>query len=152
MRDATARLYDVDEDSVMINIQLGIISFSAKKGRFVDLDKLHESIWATRLSGKTGMILHWMDVTTEGEVVIEGKRTLLKLVGSEARFVLMEDTKAKGGAETLAQLREQVGKGKVRVTGRLDGWAGHFPPFLSEKPARPRRILVKKFKMKSEKK
>src|SRR5262245_4802823 len=62
-RDAIARQYDVDADSVKLEIDKGLVTFGAKKGRLVDLDKLHESIWATRLSGKTGMSLDWIDVT-----------------------------------------------------------------------------------------
>ena len=78
-RDATARLYDVDEDKVTLSIPLGIITFEAKQGKLVALDKLHESIWATRLSGGTGMHLNWMEVTAQGEVMVEGKQTFLKV-------------------------------------------------------------------------
>ena len=60
-RDATARLYDVDEDSVVFKklqktqkYDQGTISFRSRKGKLIDLDKLHESIWATRLSGAHG--------------------------------------------------------------------------------------------------
>ena len=78
-RDATARLYDVDADRVELNVKQGLITFRAKKGRAVDLDKLHESIWATRLSGSTGMSLNWIDVTAEGEVVVDQGRWMLKV-------------------------------------------------------------------------
>ena len=59
-RDATARLYDVDEDTVVfVKLQQkerydqGTVTFRARSGKLIDLDKLHESIWATRLSGGT---------------------------------------------------------------------------------------------------
>ena len=37
-RDATARLYDVDANSVVMNKKEGTIVFWAKKGKLVDLD------------------------------------------------------------------------------------------------------------------
>jgi hypothetical protein len=73
-RDAIARQYDVDADAVRLDIAKGEVTFRAKKGRLVDLDKLHESIWATRLSVGTGMALNWIDVTAVGEVVVEKDR------------------------------------------------------------------------------
>ena len=146
-RDATARQYDVDADAVRLDLRKGEITFRARKGRLVDLDKLHESIWATRLSGGTGMALNWIDVTAVGEVVVEKDRAVLKVAGSDQTFVLREDSKAKEDGKTaFARLREAVKRGqKVSVTGRLEGWHGHFPPFLRELPPRPRVILVKEF-------
>ena len=38
-------------------------------GKLVDLEKLHESIWATRLGVGTGMSMSSLDVTAVGEVV-----------------------------------------------------------------------------------
>ena len=145
MRDATARLYDVDEDRVTIDIPRGIVTFVAKKNRLVDLDKLHESIWATRLSGKTGMRLHWLEVAAIGQVVIEGKQVCLKVAGSKKVFVLGEGGDTKKGGSFLARLRKLAGTGtKVRVSGRLAGWNGPFPQLLSSKPDRTRRIDVNK--------
>ena len=50
--DATARLYDVDEDSVVFKklqqtkrYDQGTITFGACNGKLIDLDQLHESIW-----------------------------------------------------------------------------------------------------------
>jgi hypothetical protein len=143
-RDATARQYDVDADRVQLDIRKGLITFHAKKGRLVDLDKLHESIWATRLSGNTGMALNWIDVTAVGRVAVEDGRTLLKVAGSDQYFVLKE---APGAEAPFRRLRQALDRGEkvVSVTGRLDGWTGHFPPFLKTVPARPRVILVKDF-------
>jgi hypothetical protein len=143
-RDAAARQYDVDADSVKLDIATGLITLRAKKGRLVDLDKLHESIWATRLSGNTGMSLNWIDVTAVGVVVLDKERTLLKVAGSDQSFVLKEDSDA--GA--FGRLRAALERGEkvVSVTGRLDGWTGHFPPFLATLPAKPRTILVKDFR------
>jgi hypothetical protein len=147
-RDATARQYDVDADSVRLDISVGEITFRAKKGRLVSLDKLHESIWATRLSGGTGMAMNWLDVTAVGVVVVEKGRTILKVAGSDDVFVLKEDSKARNGNKTaFARLGEAVeaGQKKVSVTGRVEGWQGHFPPFLKTLPKKPRVILVKAF-------
>jgi len=141
-RDATARQYDVDADAIRLDIAKGEVTFRAKKGRLVDLDKLHESIWATRLSGGTGMALNWIDVTAVGEVVIEKERIVLKVKGSEEFFVLKE-----GDKKTLARLREAAERGQkdVSVTGRLEDWKGHFPGFLKTLPKKPRVIAVKEF-------
>ena len=56
-RKAAARLYDVDENKVAFlrskrlkRYTHGTIPFQAKKGKLIDLDKLHKSVWATRLS------------------------------------------------------------------------------------------------------
>ena len=93
-RDATSRLYDVDEDSVLYKkfkisgrYDHGTIRFSAKQGRLVDLDKLHESIWATRLSGGTRSGLIRLDVTAVGEVVVNESETVLNVTGSDRRFI-----------------------------------------------------------------
>jgi hypothetical protein len=141
-RDATARQYDVDADSVKLDVDKGEVTFRAKKGRLVDLDKLHESIWATRLSGGTGMSLNWIDVTALGELVVEKERIVLKVKGSDQLFVLKEEDK-----KVFARLREAAeGKKKsVSVTGRLEDWKGHFPPFLKTLPKKPRAIVVKEF-------
>jgi hypothetical protein len=150
-RDATARQFDVEADDVKLDQSNGQITFHAKKGRLVDLDKLHESIWATRLSGGTGMGTNWLDVTAVGDVVVEKDRIILKVAGSEEYFVLKEDPKdpkAKSGDKTaFARLRESVEDGKKSwsVFGRVEGWAGHFPPFLKAPPKKPRTILVKEF-------
>jgi hypothetical protein len=145
-RDATARLYDVDADSVTLDIKNGIVTFHAKKGRLIDLDKLHESIWATRLSGKTGMHLTWIDVTAKGEVVRVNGQTRLKVKGTKQYFVLAE---APGHSEEapFTRLREALDRGQkvVSVTGRLKGWSGHFPDFLGLLPEKPRVILVQEF-------
>jgi hypothetical protein len=141
-RDATARQYDVDADAVRLDIAKGEISFQAKKGRLVDLDKLHESIWATRLSGGTGMAMRWLDVTAVGEAVVEKDRIILKVKGSDQFFVLKA-----GDNKVFAQLRDAAehGQKSVSVTGRVEGWTGHFPPFLKTLPNKPRVIAVQEF-------
>jgi hypothetical protein len=147
-RDATARQYDVDADAVKLDVSRGEITFRARKGRLVDLDKLHESVWATRLSGGTGMALNWLDVTAVGEVTAEKDHLVLRVNGSKESFVLKEDPKALRNNKTeYARLREAVEAGgkPLSVTGRVDGWKGHWPPFLKTLPKRPRVILVKGF-------
>jgi hypothetical protein len=141
-RDATARQYDVDADAVRLDIKKGEVSFRAKKGRLVDLDKLHESIWATRLSVGTGMALNWIDVTAVGEVVVEKDRVVLKVNGSEQQFVLKAGDKA-----TFARLRDAAGRGEktLSVTGRVEDWGGGFVKFLNALPKKPRVIEVKEF-------
>lgn len=158
-RDAIARLYDVEEDSVELHKKTGTvtryvpgtITFTAKKGKLVDLDRLHQSIWATRLSGGTRMELNWLDVTAVGEVAVVEKEVILKVAGSNRHFVLTHNPKAQPQAHEkspMERLREALDRGEkvVSVTGRLDGWSGHFPKFLSKLPQKPRRLLVKEFK------
>jgi hypothetical protein len=151
-RDAIARQYDVDADAVDMDIGRGLIKFRARKGRLVDLDKIHESIWATRLSGRTGMALNWIDVTAVGEVVADRKGVRLQVAGSDEHFVLQDEDKprAEGVQTPLARLRQALARGEkvASVTGRVKGWSGHFPPFLKTLPPRPRVILVQSFTVK----
>jgi hypothetical protein len=146
-RDATARLYDVDANSVVLNKQAGTIAFRARKGRVVPLDQLHESIWATRLGDGTGMTLIWLDVTARGEV-LPGKEITLKAPGGES-FRLGEDEEAPTPEARTAfrRLRDALGRGEkvVSVTGRVEGWKGNLTQFSKKLPDRPRRILVKDF-------
>jgi len=128
----------------------GTISFRAKKGRVVDLDKLHESIWATRLGDGTGMVLKWLDVTAGGEVVSPRDVELkFKVAGSEQEFVLGADNGAPTAQEKGAfqRLRDALERGEkvVSVTGRVEGWTGNLTQFSKKLPDRPRRILVKDF-------
>ncbi len=145
-RDATARLYDVDADGVVLDKKEGTIVFRARKGRVVDLDKLHESIWATRLGDSTGMVLRWLDVTAEGEVVAAGNEVRLKVPGTDQYFVLGDGDK-EGESEPFRRLKGALRRGEkvARVTGRVDGWTGNFTRFLRVLPDKPRRIVVKEF-------
>jgi hypothetical protein len=151
-RDAAARLYDVDEDSVVLDGKATTIAFRAKKGRLIDLDKLHESIKATRLSDDgTAMELQWLEVTAVGEVRAAKKGIRLKVTGSDQDFVLSEAPNArpkKGVPTALEGLREALKRGEkvVRVTGRVDGWKGNFEAFLGKLPGKPRVLLVTGFR------
>ena len=151
-RDAAARLYDVDEDSVVLDGKATTIAFRAKKGRLIDLDKLHESIKATRLSDDgTAMELQWLEVTAVGEVRAAKKGIRLKVTGSDQDFVLSEAPNArpkKGVPTAFEALREALKRGEkvVRVTGRVDGWKGNFEEFLGKLPRKPRVLLVTGFR------
>jgi len=148
-RDATTRLYDVDADSIVLDKKTGTVTFKAKKGKLVDLDKLHESIWATRLGDGTGMELKVLDVTAEGEVVVVEKQTRLKVAGSDQYFVLVNNPNSRDESEqsTLARLQKALAAGEkvVSVTGRVEGWNGNFTQFLKKLPGKPRTIVVKDF-------
>jgi hypothetical protein len=136
--DAIARQYDVDADSTKLTrpkdqksrYQLGTIDFVAKKGKSIDLDKIHESITATRLSGGTGMRMDYLEITAKGEVIERDKELVLKVSGTGQELVLSEEPTAKDG---LQRLREAVARGdKVStVTGRVPGWNGGFPVVLA---------------------
>jgi hypothetical protein len=137
-RDAIARQYDVDADSTKLtpfegqkgSYQLGTIEFSAKKGKSIDLDKLAESIAATRLSGGTHMSVDYLEITATGTVSERNRELVLKVSGTGQELALSEEPTAKGA---LQRLREAVARGdKVStVTGRVPGWNGRFPVVLA---------------------
>src|SRR5688500_8690892 len=100
----------------------GTITFQAKKNRRVDLDKLHESIWATRLGDRTGMELKRLEVTAVGEAAVTDEEVVLKVRGSGQPFLLGDGADAPtkpGGKTALERLRQAVQRGEkvVRVTG-----------------------------------
>ena len=152
--DATARLYDVDEDSVVFTklqktkrYDQGTITFRARKGKLIDLDKLHESIWATRLSGGTRSGLVSLEVTAVGRLVVTKDATVLKVAGSDAQFVLIKSPNEKH-ADLLGKLQAEAGGAPtVRVTGRIDHYAGRWPEVLRNRPTNPRRIIVTAFEV-----
>ena len=151
--DATARLYDVDEDSVEFKklektekYDQGTITFRARKGKLIDLDKLHESIWATRLSGGTRSGLVSLEVTAIGQVVSSNDKTVLRVVGSEAEFELDQHPDAEH-ADALASLNKVPREEVVRLTGLIDDYTGRWPNVLQQKPKQPRRILVTSFEV-----
>ena len=147
--DATARLYDVDEDSVVFTklqktkrYDQGTITFRARKGKLIDLDKLHESIWATRLSGGTRSGLVNLEVTVVGRLVVTKDEIVLQVAGSDAQFVLIESPDAKLAA-VLKKLQAAAGRdGIVNVYGRIENYAGRWPEVLRNRPTNPRRIIV----------
>jgi hypothetical protein len=156
-REATARLYDVTKESVVLTklgqsqkYDQGTITFKAKKGKLLDLDKLHESIWATRLSGGTNSGLIKLEVTAVGEAAVKDKATILSVTGSEEHFLLAEDPEEKpgNGQKTAFQRMQDAltsGQQVVRVTGRVEGWHGRWPELLRKLPPKPRKILVSSF-------
>ena len=88
-RDAIARQYDVDKNSVKLEMEdaagdyrPGTISFCAKNGKSINLDQIRESIQATRLSGNTQMQVTYLEVTAVGEVTMAQTQMLFKVKGS----------------------------------------------------------------------
>ncbi|MCI0461764.1 MAG: hypothetical protein L0Z62_32845 [Gemmataceae bacterium] len=136
-RDAIARQYDVDKNSVTLTsdenvkggYRPGTISFQAKQGRTIDLEKLRASIAATRLSGGTRMSMDWLEITARGEVVPLDDALRLRVSGTGQEFVLIEDP---GGKPVLPRLREALARGakSLQLTGRVQGWNGRFPDVL----------------------
>jgi hypothetical protein len=147
-RDAIKRLDDVDASSVTLERENdGAITFEAKKGKSINLEKLHEGLKETRLSGKppgrTGSVIHYLEITATGQVVTVGSETVLRVSGTGEPFTLGEDlnVQPKGPSKTLQELREALAKGAkvVSVTGRVQGWSGHFPKVLRFYPPEPTR-------------
>jgi len=135
-RDAIARQYDVDKNSVILFCEVGkgdyrpgTITFHAKKGRSIDLEKMRESIAATRLSGGTNMRVVSLTLTVAGDVVAGGPELLLRVSGTGQELLLGEDPDQK---EELQRLREAQRKGAkiTSVTGHVQGWNGRFPDVL----------------------
>ena len=126
----------------------GTVTFRARPGKLIDLDKLHESIWATRLSAGTSSGLVSLEGTAVGAVVVGEQEMILKVDGSTAQFVLAKNPDKQHEA-SLDQLRAALGRGEkvVSVTGRVEGWSGLWPKMLKTLPAKPRRILVTEFEM-----
>jgi hypothetical protein len=132
----------VDKDSVKFEIEPGkgsyrngTVTFAAKKGKSIDLEKLHESIKATRLSGKTRSAVNYLEVTAQGEVVVGEVGPLLNVTGAAQQFALGEDPNAgPAGASITAyqRLRDALARGErvASVTGRVQGWSGPWPVVL----------------------
>ncbi|MBC8353719.1 MAG: hypothetical protein H8E66_17105 [Planctomycetes bacterium] len=145
--DATARLYDVDEDSVVFNklqkttkYDQGTVTFRARQGKLIDLDKLHESVWATRLSGGTRSGLVSLEVTVIGEVVATEETIVLKVADSDKEFVLVKHADDQHAA-AFAKLRSDSIK-PVKLSGVIDNYVGRWPSLFKKSPTNPRRILV----------
>ena len=149
--DATSRLYDVAHDSVVFkrldqtqSYDQGLVVFRARKGALVDLDKLHESIWATRLSGGTKSGLVKLEVTSIGGLTRDGDAVTLDVANSSSRFILAKHS-AKDHADAYDQLLKLVeGNQQVRVTGEIAGYSGRWPAVLKSSPKGTRKILVTK--------
>lgn len=147
MRDTIARQFDVDKNTVDLkaaegakgSYQPGTIIFCAEKGKSVDLEKLHESLKATRLGKGTSSQVTYLEITATGEVTVSDKGTLLKVSGTGQQFLLADapDAKVEEGKKTPFQrLQEAVNRGAkvTSVTGRVQGWTGRWPKVLSELP------------------
>jgi len=154
-REATARLYDVDADTIVFKrlsksgkYDTGTVTFRAKTGKLIDLDKLHESVWATRLSGGTRSGLVSLEVTAAGTIVVGDKETTLKVADAEPEFALAQNPEA-DFKNAFAELRTALERGDkiTSVTGRLDGWSGRWPEVLKKLPPKPRRIFVTRFEV-----
>jgi hypothetical protein len=131
--DAIARQYDVDKNSVNLfcepgkgSYRPGTITFVAKKGASIDLDKIRESITATRLSGGTNMSVDYLEITATGGISLGDEEVVLKGSKSGPVFVLKDDPKAKGIVKKLRQAGDKV----ASVTGLVQGWNGRFPVML----------------------
>src|ERR1022692_276703 len=135
-RDAISRQYDVQKNSITLvcegvkrSYQPGLIFFDAKKGKSIDLDKMRESLNASRLSGGTSMRVDYLEIPATGAVVFGDKEAVLTVAGTRQEFVLNEDPSAKG---SLQKLRDTLARGEklASVTGRVQGWNGVFPGVL----------------------
>jgi hypothetical protein len=139
VRDAIARQFDVDKNSVEMNQKTGAITFLARKGRSIYLEKLFANLQATRMNGPTGNHLVSFIVTATGEVALADNELALKVAGTAQRFVLDTDPKAlprPGEKAAFQRLKEALADGKtaVEVTGRVRGWEGRFTGFMKALP------------------
>lgn len=149
MRDTIARQSDVDKNSLQYEVEPGqadyrnaTITFYAKAGQSIDLQKLHESIQATRLSGNTRSALNYLEITVQGEVVVVEKDTLVLVTGTTQQLTLGDAPDAKphdGGQTPFQQLCEALNRAEkvATVTGRVHGWSGPWPLVLRALPGDP---------------
>ncbi len=153
-RDAVRRLYDVDDNSVVYKkpkqrgkYDHGTVTFRAKKGKLINLDKLHESVWGTRLSGGTRSGLVRLDVRVVGKIQFNENKLSIDVRGADARFLLIDESKSDAGQTAFQKLRDAVRRGDkiASMTGRVDGWAGRWPKVLKSKPSKPLRLVVTGF-------
>ena len=132
--DATARLYDVDEDSCVFKklqktkkYDQGTVTFRARRGKLVDLDKLHESIWATRLAHGTRSGLVSLDVVAIGKAIRAQDGILMTVSGSDSGFVLAKSPN-KEHDPAFAKLQQSAGLNQLlKVSGRIDNYKGRWP-------------------------
>ncbi len=159
-REAIARLYDVDKNSIVYTkpdvrgkYDHGTIAFRAKDGKLVDLTKIHESVWATRLSGGTRSALVNLEVTVAGEVSVEEGDMTLTVPAPKTVFLLAKSADAED-ATKLDDLKAALARGEriASVTGMLEGWSGHWPKFLNQPPPQVKRIFVTGFQVASKSK
>jgi hypothetical protein len=137
-RDAIARQFDVDKNRVQQ--QKTTITFFAKKGRSIDVEKIFANLEATRMSDDTGNSLQSLDITVVGAVVANDKGLQLKVTG------LRNPIPLGGDAAVLGKLRAAARETPaLKVVGRVQGWNGHFPKFLNKPMPRPLTLLVTGF-------
>jgi len=131
-RDAIARQFDVDKNSVKLDIDSGRITFRARKGRSIDPGRLCSSLRATRLGGRTGMEVEWLQLDVRARPTEAGGELTLPRGTGGKRFVLKELPGGPAGKSQFQQLRESLGRGErvVSVSGRVEGWRGLFPDVL----------------------
>jgi hypothetical protein len=135
----------------------GTITFAAKKGQSIDLDKLQKSLKATRLGKGTRSAVNYLKITAVGEVTVVKKDIMLKVDGIAQEFKLVDDPKAKtkeGTSTPYQQLRAALDKGAkiANVTGRVQAWTGVWPKVLQQlekeneaKAPKPRLLIVADF-------
>ncbi len=156
-RGAIARLYDVDDDTVVFkrfNVKnkydLATVTFRAKKGRLIDLQKMHESFWATRLSGGTSSGVICLEVNAVGTISRTGSETILHIDDTDQQFVMVSDVRAKPDDATASALKALLlavngGKKRLSVTGYVDRWVGRWPGVLSRSAEARPRLMVTQF-------
>ncbi len=157
-RDATARLYDVDEDELVFKklrltkkYDQGSIRFRARADNPINLEKLHESVWATRLSGGTRSGVIFLEVTAVGTVSDADDNLVLQVGDDLQQFELVDDVQAKPQdhkASNLSELRRAMKAGaSVTITGYVEGWSGRWPTVLRQPPSKRPKLMVTDFEL-----
>jgi hypothetical protein len=142
---ALARQFDVKPGSIKVDMKDGgQVVFAARPGRSLDLAKIYACLKETRLSGKppgriTRSRIHYLELTVMGRVVAKGKELLLEVNGTKQVFRLGDDPGPRDippAVTPFQRLQKAVAKGQkvIGVTGRVQGWSGHFPAVLRQLP------------------
>ena len=149
-REAAARLYDVDEHTVTFTklnqtekYDQGVVEFRARKGKLIDLAKLHESVWASRLAHGTRSGLVSLDVVVIGEVVETQDGWIFDVADSDAKFELAKSPK-ENMAKAFENLKATAGQ-VVKLNGRIDNYKGRWPSLYEKPLPKTRRLLVASF-------
>ena len=129
-----------------------IIQFRARADNPINLKKLHESVWATRLSGGTRSGVIYLEVTAVGTVSGPDANLVMQVGDDKQQFELVDNVQAKPEdhkPSKLAELRQALRDwpAGVTITGYVEGWSGRWPTVLRQPPAKRPKLMVTNFEL-----
>jgi hypothetical protein len=88
-----------------------------------------------------------LGVTAIGQIVMTKGTIALRVANSDSQFVLIASSDEKQAALFQKLQAESGTDAQLRVTGRIDHYAGRWPEVLRDRPTNPRRIVVTHFEV-----